>query len=127
MIKVTDLSKNFGELKALDKVSFSVPKGSIFGLVGANGAGKSTLMRIIAGIYTADDGSVLINDEPVYDNPAAKTHLVFVPDRMHLTGAGQRSNAWQIFMLHATPSSRLKSLMRCSTFLSSIKNAAFVP
>ena len=36
MIKVTDLSKNFGELKALDKVSFSVPKGSIFGLVGAN-------------------------------------------------------------------------------------------
>ena len=125
MIKVTDLSKNFGELKALDKVSFSVPKGSIFGLVGANGAGKSTLMRIIAGIYTADDGSVLINDEPVYDNPAAKTHLVFVPDRMHLTG--QRSNAWQIFMLHAIPSSRLKSLMRCSTFLSSIKNAAFVP
>ena len=88
MIKVTDLSKNFGELKALDKVSFSVPKGSIFGLVGANGAGKSTLMRIIAGIYTADDGSVLINDEPVYDNPAAKTHLVFVPDRMHLTGSG---------------------------------------
>ena len=88
MIKVTDLSKNFGELKALDKVSFSVPKGSIFGLVGANGAGKSTLMRIIAGIYTADDGSVLINDEPVYDNPAAKTHLVFVPDRMHLTGGG---------------------------------------
>lgn len=72
MIKVTDLSKNFGELKALDKVSFSVPKGSIFGLVGANGAGKSTLMRIIAGIYTADDGSVLINDEPVYDNPAGK-------------------------------------------------------
>lgn len=55
MIKVTDLSKNFGELKALDKVSFSVPKGSIFGLVGANGAGKSTLMRIIAGIYTADE------------------------------------------------------------------------
>lgn len=88
MIKVTDLSKNFGELKALDKVSFSVPKGSILGLVGANGAGKSTLMRIIAGIYTADDGSVLINDEPVYDNPAAKTHLVFVPDRMHLTGGG---------------------------------------
>ena len=88
MIKVTDLSKNFGELKALDKVSFSVPKGSIFGFVGANGAGKSTLMRIIAGIYTADDGSVLINDEPVYDNPAAKTHLVFVPDRMHLTGGG---------------------------------------
>ena len=39
MIKVTDLSKNFGELKALDKVSFSVPKSSIFGLVGANGAG----------------------------------------------------------------------------------------
>lgn len=72
----------------MDKVSFSVPKGSIFGFVGANGAGKSTLMRIIAGIYTADDGSVLINDEPVYDNPAAKTHLVFVPDRMHLTGGG---------------------------------------
>ena len=77
MIKVTDLSKNFGELKALDKVSFSVPKGSIFGLVGANGAGKSTLMRIIAGIYTADDGSVLINDEPVYDNPAAKTNAPY--------------------------------------------------
>lgn len=88
MIKTIDLSKSFGSLKALDKVNFLVPKGSIFGLVGANGAGKSTLLRILAGIYTADSGEALIDGKPVYENPEAKSRLVFVPDMMHLTNGG---------------------------------------
>ena len=57
MIKVTDLSKNFGELKALDKVSFSVPKGSIFGFVGGERRGQIHSYAHNCGIYTADDGS----------------------------------------------------------------------
>ena len=88
ILSVENITMQFGGVVAVNNLSLHIPEGQIVALIGPNGAGKSTLMRIIAGIYTADDGSVLINDEPVYDNPAAKTHLVFVPDRMHLTGGG---------------------------------------
>ena len=59
------VSKNFGEFRALNNVSITVPKGSIFGLLGPNGAGKTTLIRIINQITMPDTGSVLLDDEPL--------------------------------------------------------------
>jgi ABC-2 type transport system ATP-binding protein len=59
------VSKNFGDFKALNKVSITVPKGSIFGLLGPNGAGKTTLIRIINQITMPDSGSVLLDDVPL--------------------------------------------------------------
>ncbi|MCK5400772.1 MAG: ATP-binding cassette domain-containing protein [Flavobacteriaceae bacterium] len=59
------VSKNFGDFKALNNVSITVPKGSIFGLLGPNGAGKTTLIRIINQIILPDSGSVLLDDEPL--------------------------------------------------------------
>lgn len=57
-ISVNDVSKHFNGLKALDKVSFSVKKGEIFGILGPDGAGKTTLMRILAGLMPYAAGSV---------------------------------------------------------------------
>lgn len=59
------VSKNFGDFKALNNVSITVPKGSIFGLLGPNGAGKTTLIRIINQITMPDSGTVFLDDEPL--------------------------------------------------------------
>jgi len=59
------VSKSFGDFKALNNVSISVPKGSIFGLLGPNGAGKTTLIRVINQITLPDTGKVLLDGEPL--------------------------------------------------------------
>jgi ABC-2 type transport system ATP-binding protein len=65
MLELTGLRRTFGDLVALDDVSFSVPQGSIVGFVGPNGAGKTTAMRIVLGVLTPDAGAVLWKGEPV--------------------------------------------------------------
>jgi len=57
-LEVKDLSKSFGSIHAVDNASFSVPEGSIFGLIGRNGAGKTTTIRMMMGIYLPDSGEV---------------------------------------------------------------------
>ena len=66
-MKVTmqGISKSFGPVRVLEGIDFSVAGGEIHALVGENGAGKSTLMKILSGAYTADSGSILIDDQAV--------------------------------------------------------------
>ncbi|NEW63084.1 ATP-binding cassette domain-containing protein [Granulicatella sp. zg-ZJ] len=64
MLEVQHLQKSFGELKAVDDVSFKVNNGKILGLIGKNGAGKSTIFRLILDFITADRGTVLWNNHP---------------------------------------------------------------
>ncbi|MBR5717811.1 MAG: ABC transporter ATP-binding protein [Clostridia bacterium] len=88
MITVNNVTKQFGDFKALDSMSCKIPKGCIYGMVGSNGAGKSTLMRLITGIYKPDGGTVEVGGESVYDNTAVKNRIVFVPDELYfLSGA----------------------------------------
>ena len=63
MIRVENLSKSFGGIKAMDNVTAEIQNSSIFGLIGSNGAGKSTLMRLLCGIYRPDSGTVTIDGE----------------------------------------------------------------
>ena len=65
LLVVDSVSKTFAEHKALNSVSISIPKGSIFGLLGPNGAGKTTLIRIINQITMPDSGSVFLDNEPL--------------------------------------------------------------
>ncbi|HEX6547691.1 MAG TPA: ABC transporter ATP-binding protein [Candidatus Dormibacteraeota bacterium] len=81
MISVEALRKRFGRQQALEDVSFSVPKGEIFGFVGPNGAGKTTTIRILATLAPADSGLASIGGIPVGDDPAAVRELVgYMPD-----------------------------------------------
>jgi ABC-2 type transport system ATP-binding protein len=60
VLEVKELTKSFGKIKAVDHVSFSVPEGSVFGLIGRNGAGKTTTIRMMMNIYLPDSGEVIL-------------------------------------------------------------------
>lgn len=80
MIRVEEVSKKFGRIKALDSASMNIEKGSIYGLVGTNGSGKTTMLKHISGVYRADEGEIFIDDEPVFENAAAKQKFCFMAD-----------------------------------------------
>lgn len=82
MIAVTNLSKAFGAVQAVQAVSFSAPNGKITGLLGPNGAGKSTTMRLIAGVLEPDEGGVTVDDLDAYrQRVAAQQRLGVLPDK----------------------------------------------
>ena len=70
MIEVINLVKSFEQTHALDGLNLTVSDHAVYGLVGPNGAGKSTLIRHLTGIYRQDSGDILVDGEPVYENPA---------------------------------------------------------
>ena len=74
LFRMENISKSFPGVKALDKVSFSVNKGEVHGLVGENGAGKSTLMKIIAGVFREDEGEIFIENKKVNIDTPKKAH-----------------------------------------------------
>ena len=80
MIQVQNITKSFDGFRALDDLSFTVPHGAVYGLVGPNGAGKSTVLRCITGIYRPDAGLVSVGGLPVWENPAVKRRMAFIPD-----------------------------------------------
>ncbi|MBO5453884.1 MAG: ABC transporter ATP-binding protein [Clostridia bacterium] len=83
MIEVKNVTKTFGDFKALDGLELTVPKGAVYGLVGPNGAGKTTILKTIAGIYKQTEGEVLINGEKVFENVAVKNKMAFISDDLY--------------------------------------------
>ena len=85
MITINNLTKRYSNgVVSLDGVTLNIPKGSVIGLIGTNGAGKSTLLRILSGILREDEGEVLIEGEPVFENSYIKSRLSFVSDEGYL-------------------------------------------
>lgn len=80
MIEVKNVVKTFDGFRALDGLTLTVPRGSVYGLVGPNGAGKSTIIRHLTGIYKQDSGTVMIDGAPVFENPAVKSRIAYIPD-----------------------------------------------
>ena len=80
MIEVKNVVKTFDGFRALDGLTMTVPRGAVYGLVGPNGAGKSTVIRHLAGIYRQDSGDVLVDGQPVYENPAVKSRMAVIGD-----------------------------------------------
>ncbi len=85
MIYASDLSKNFGSFRAVDKINFEVNRGEIVGFLGPNGAGKSTTMRILTCFIAPSSGTARINGHDVFEHPlAVRENLGYLPQRAPL-------------------------------------------
>ncbi len=80
MIEIKNVTKRFDGFAALNDLTMTVPTGAVYGLVGPNGSGKSTLLRHVMGIYRQDAGEVLVDGLPVFENPAVKAKIAYIPD-----------------------------------------------
>ena len=80
MLEMRNVTKTFDGFKALDQLTLTVPKGSVYGLVGPNGAGKSTAIRHLTGVYRPDSGTVTMDGEIIDENPEVKARIGFIPD-----------------------------------------------
>jgi len=85
MFRVENLSKRFGDIRAVDRVSFQVAKGELYGLLGPNGAGKTTTMSMMAGLLAPDDGRILFDGVDLAEDPIrVKAQLGIVPQESAL-------------------------------------------
>jgi ABC-2 type transport system ATP-binding protein len=82
ILTIQNVQKAYHNHKAVDDITFRIPKGSIFGMLGPNGAGKTSLIRIITGITRADNGTVLLNNESVSLNTAK--YIGYMPEERGL-------------------------------------------
>lgn len=81
MIQVENLSKTFGNIKALDNISFNIGAGEVVGLLGPNGAGKSTAMNIVTGYLSSTNGIVTIDGYEILEEPKlAKSKIGYLPE-----------------------------------------------
>lgn len=109
LLEIRNLSKAYDKHQALQNVSLSVPKGSIYGLLGPNGAGKTTLIRIITQILMPDQGEVILNGQPL--EPAHVREIGYLPEERGLYKkmkvAEQIEYLGRLKGLHATEARRL--------------------
>ena len=82
ILDLQEVVKDYDKKRAVDKVSFQLPKGAIFGLLGPNGAGKTSLIRIITSITRADAGVVLFNGEPLQEKHSER--MGYMPEERGL-------------------------------------------
>ena len=80
MLEMKNVTKTFGDFKALDGLSLRVPKGAVYGLVGPNGAGKTTVIRHLTGIYRPDSGSVSVDGQDVAGDPNVRERIGYISD-----------------------------------------------
>ncbi|MBV2208150.1 MAG: ABC transporter ATP-binding protein [Thermomonas sp.] len=85
-IRLHNVHKHFGALRAVDGVNLDIPQGEIFGLIGHNGAGKSTLFKMMLGLETATSGDIVINGAAVQGKHfrAARRHMGYLPENVVL-------------------------------------------
>ena len=81
MLEIRNLTKSFGEKKAVDNLSLEIKPGEIYGFIGHNGAGKTTTLKSIAGILQFDEGEIKIDGVSIREDPiACKKMLAYIPD-----------------------------------------------
>ena len=80
MLEMKNVTKTFGSFTALNDLNMTIPKGTVYGLVGPNGAGKTTAIRHLTGVYRQDKGEVLMDGQKIYENPAVKSRIGYIPD-----------------------------------------------
>ena len=87
MLRIENLTKCYGEKKAVDNVSLHIKAGEIYGFIGHNGAGKTTTLKACVGILGFDDGEIFVDGVSIKENPlACKKKIAYIPDNPDLYG-----------------------------------------
>jgi len=82
MVKIENITKNYGQIKALDNISFEVKDGEVLGFLGLNGAGKTTTMNIITGFIPPTSGTVIVNNTDIMEEPKkVKSQIGYLPEQ----------------------------------------------
>lgn len=97
MIEVKNVVKSFDGFHALDDLTMTVPKGSIYGLVGPNGAGKSTILRHLCGAYRQDSGTITLEGQTIYENPAVQKRMAVIPDEVYYFGSASTRDMMKFY------------------------------
>ena len=100
MIEFQNVSKRFDKIQAINSISATIEEGHVFGLIGTNGAGKSTLMRLLTGVFQPDEGTILVDGEPVYDNPAVKEKLFYISDDQYFFKSGTPKDMLKLYQTY---------------------------
>lgn len=113
MIEVKNLGKSFESIKAIDHINAKIEDGHVFGLIGTNGAGKSTFMRMLSGVLKPEEGEILVDGEPVYDNPAVKKKIFYISDDQYYFRSGTPVDMLKLYQTcyPAFDGAKWKSLM----------------
>ncbi len=97
MIQVKNVVKSFDGFRALDGLTLTVPKGSIYGLVGPNGSGKSTILRHLCGVYRPTSGEITLEGQPIYENPTVKGRMAVIPDELYYFGSASTRDMMKFY------------------------------
>ena len=85
MLEIKNLSKNYGDRKALDNLSLKIENGEIYGFIGHNGAGKTTTVKCVVGILDFSEGSIFIDGKNIKEDPiGCKKEIAYIPDNPDL-------------------------------------------
>lgn len=127
MIEVRDLTKNYGERRAIDRLGFSVSKGEVVGFLGPNGAGKTTTMKIITGYMAPSSGSVQVAGYDVFEDPIqVKQRIGYLPETPPVYGDMYVEDYLAfVAKLRRAPKGKIKSLVDAAlekTHLGDVKN-----
>lgn len=83
LVEITNLTKKYGANTAVNSLTVNLPKGKIIGLLGPNGSGKTTLIKMLNGLLTPTEGTIMIDGK--YVGPETKSEVAYLPDRTYLT------------------------------------------
>ncbi len=95
ILKINNLSKSYGPVKALDNISLEIGHGKIVGLLGPNGSGKTTLIKLIMGLLTADSGEILVDEREV--SKYTKGIISYLPDKLYFDRSSRISSILNMF------------------------------
>ncbi len=112
VLSTTDLTRRFGDLTAVDRLTVDLPKGGVIGLVGPNGSGKSTLIRMLLGLIRPSQGSGSVLDRPI-DQPAAFAGRVgaLIENPAFIPGLSARANLRSLAQLRRLPTARVDDVL----------------
>ena len=111
-VSIKELSKNYNDLKALDKISFDIPSKSIFALLGPNGSGKSTLIKVLSKLIKEWDGDIFYNEESIKsNNNYIKNFGFIIEDPCFYEYLSAKKNLQIFSRLTNTPSERINAVL----------------